>query len=165
MVPMQSWHPGVKLMEMHEIRYFLAVSATLNFTRAAEMSNVTQPALTRAIQKLERELGGFLFHRDHGQVALTDFGTLMRGHLEDIYRRSEGAKVAARDFLTLARAPLTLGAMCTIGPLRFLGLLAEFHGRHPGVDVKITEATATSLLSMLLEGGVGCGASGLARAA
>lgn len=154
MVLMQSRHVGIKPMEMHEIRYFLAAAATLNFTRAAETSNVTQPALTRAIQKLERELGGFLFHRDHGQVALTDFGTLMRGHLEDIFRRSEGVKVAARDFLTLARAPLTLGAMCTIGPLRFLGLLADFHGRHPGVEVKITEATATNLLSMLLEGGL-----------
>jgi DNA-binding transcriptional LysR family regulator len=40
-------------MEMHQIRYFLAVCETLNFMRAAEQCNVTQPALTRAIQKLE----------------------------------------------------------------------------------------------------------------
>ena len=45
-------------MEMHQIRYFLAVCDCLNFTRAAEMCNVTQPALTRAVQKLEEELGG-----------------------------------------------------------------------------------------------------------
>ncbi|MFI5033984.1 MAG: LysR family transcriptional regulator, partial [Reyranellales bacterium] len=45
-------------MELHEIRYFLALSKTLNFTRAAEISNVSQPALTRAIQKMEDELGG-----------------------------------------------------------------------------------------------------------
>ena len=40
-------------MELNEVRYFLALSRTLNFTRAAEICNVTQPALTRAIQKME----------------------------------------------------------------------------------------------------------------
>jgi hypothetical protein len=45
-------------MEMHQLRYFLAVCDTLNFTRAAETCHVTQPALTRAVQKLEKELGG-----------------------------------------------------------------------------------------------------------
>ncbi|MHC4042887.1 LysR family transcriptional regulator [Bradyrhizobium sp. 23AC] len=45
-------------MEFHQVRYFLAVASTLNFTRAAEMCNVSQPALTRGVQKLEHELGG-----------------------------------------------------------------------------------------------------------
>ena len=54
-------------MEMPHIRYFLAVCETLNFTRAAEQCHVTQPALTRAVQKLEEELGGLLFRRElHG---------------------------------------------------------------------------------------------------
>ena len=44
-------------MEMHQVRYFLAVTDALNFTRAAELCNVSQPALTRAIQQLEEELG------------------------------------------------------------------------------------------------------------
>ena len=55
-------------MEMQHVRYFLAPSRTLNFTRAAEQAGVTQPALTRGIQKLEAELGGALFHRE-GNVA------------------------------------------------------------------------------------------------
>jgi DNA-binding transcriptional LysR family regulator len=50
-------------MEMQQVRYFLALARELNFTRAAEACNVTQPALTRAIQALEAELGGRLFHR------------------------------------------------------------------------------------------------------
>ena len=79
-------------MEMHEIRYFLAASRTLNFHRAAEAVHVTQPALTRAIQKLEAELGGLLFHRERNHVRLTDFGCLMRSHLEEILQRSEVAK-------------------------------------------------------------------------
>jgi DNA-binding transcriptional LysR family regulator len=43
-------------MELHQIRYFLALTRSLNFTRAAETCNVTQPALTKAVQKLELEL-------------------------------------------------------------------------------------------------------------
>src|SRR6516164_7092332 len=58
-------------MEMHEIKYFLAACRTLNFHRAAELSHVSQPALTRAIQKLEAELGGHLFHRERSQIRVT----------------------------------------------------------------------------------------------
>src|SRR6516164_2812855 len=69
-------------MEMHEIKYFLAACRTLNFHRAAELSHVSQPALTGAIQKLEAELGGHLFHRERSEIRVTDFGRLMRAHLE-----------------------------------------------------------------------------------
>jgi LysR family transcriptional regulator, hydrogen peroxide-inducible genes activator len=51
-------------MEMHQVRYFLAVAQHLNFSRAAEECNVTQPSLSRAILQLEAEFGGPLFHRD-----------------------------------------------------------------------------------------------------
>ncbi len=56
-------------MEMHQVRYFLAVAETLNFTRAAEQCHVAQPSLSRAVHKLEAELGGDLFRRVRG-VAL-----------------------------------------------------------------------------------------------
>ena len=72
-------------MEMHQVRYFLAVARTLNFTRAAEESNVTQPSLTRAIQKLEEEFGGLLFRRERALTHLTDLGRLMLPHLERAY--------------------------------------------------------------------------------
>jgi LysR family transcriptional regulator, hydrogen peroxide-inducible genes activator len=49
-------------MELHQVRYFLALCDTLNFSRAAETCDVSQPSLTRAIQTLEAELGGPLFH-------------------------------------------------------------------------------------------------------
>jgi DNA-binding transcriptional LysR family regulator len=54
-------------MEMHQVRYFLAVARTLNFTRAAEECHVAQPSLTRAIRQLEGELGGDLFRRERPQ--------------------------------------------------------------------------------------------------
>ena len=64
-------------MEMHQIRYFLAVARELNFTRAAEHCNVSQPALTRAIQQLEDEFGGQLLRREGRLSHLTDLGERM----------------------------------------------------------------------------------------
>src|SRR5690349_19087705 len=64
-------------MEMHQVRYFLAVARTLNFTRAAEQCNVSQPALTRAIRQLEEELAGTLLRREGKHSHLTDLGERM----------------------------------------------------------------------------------------
>jgi DNA-binding transcriptional LysR family regulator len=65
---------GALGMEMHQVRYFLAICETLNFTRAAERCHVSQPALTRAIKKLEEELGGPLFRRERNLTHLTELG-------------------------------------------------------------------------------------------
>ena len=65
-------------MEMHQVRYFLALSDELNFSRAAEKCNVTQSALSRAIQQLEVELGGELVHRERYLTHLTELGQMMR---------------------------------------------------------------------------------------
>jgi DNA-binding transcriptional LysR family regulator len=64
-------------MEMHQVRYFLAVARTLNFTRAAEECHVAQPSLTRAIRQLEGELGGDLFRRERPHAQLTELGQRM----------------------------------------------------------------------------------------
>lgn len=141
-------------MEMHEIRYFLAACQTLNFHRAAERVHVGQPALTRAIQKLEAELGGHLFHREKGHVQLTDFGGLMRTHLDDVFQRSETAKSMARRFLSLDAASLTLGVLSTIGPQRFVGFLKAFRQRQPGIEITVIEGRANRLVKLLAEGGL-----------
>ena len=86
-------------MEMQQVRYFVALSSTLNFTRAAEQCNVSQPALTRAIQQLEHELGGPLFHRERGNTHLSELGRMMLPYLETV---EEQARATATDH-TLAR--------------------------------------------------------------
>jgi len=139
-------------MEMHQIRYFLAVCNTLNFTRAAEQCNVTQPALTRAVQKLEEELGGLLFRREGKLTHMTDLGLLVRPQLETVLKQSEQARTAAQSFLQLRDAPLRLGVMCTIGPVRFVSFLSRFGADHPGVEVSLTESIPDALINMLMEG-------------
>ena len=64
-------------MEMYQVRYFLTVARTLNFTRAAGECDVAQPSLSRAIKQLEAELGGELFRRERPQTILTELGQRM----------------------------------------------------------------------------------------
>lgn len=84
-------------MEMHQVRYFLAVARTLNFTRAAEECHVTQPSLTRAIKQLEAELGGELFRRER-PAGLTELGQRMHPLLKQCYDAALGARSLASSF-------------------------------------------------------------------
>ncbi|MBR0952042.1 LysR family transcriptional regulator [Bradyrhizobium canariense] len=85
-------------MEMHQVRYFLAVAQLLNFTRAAEECNVTQPSLTRAIKQLEAELGGDLFRRERPAAQLTELGQRMHPLLKQCFDAAIGARSLASSF-------------------------------------------------------------------
>ena len=139
-------------MEMHRVRYFLAVADTLNFTRAAEQCHVSQPALTRAIQQLEEELGGLLLRRERKLTHLTDFGRLLEPHLRQLTADAEAAKTTARRFLSLSQAQIRLGVMCTVGPAGFMGFLAGFRSAKPGCEITFLEGVPKRLSAMLMEG-------------
>src|SRR3954453_15789568 len=83
-------------LQLYQVRYFLALAKTLNFTRAAEQCNVTQPALTEAIQKLEQELSGALIHRERHLTQLTDLGKMILPTLENIFSAAEPMRLQAR---------------------------------------------------------------------
>ncbi len=98
-----------RVMEMNQIRYFLAVAKELHFTRAAAACNVSQPALTKAIQKLEEELGGPLFFRERATTQLTELGRLTLPPLERAWRAAREAKEQAETFQRRASSPLRIG--------------------------------------------------------
>ena len=139
-------------MEMHQVRYFVTLCETLNFTRAAEACHVAQPSLTKAIQKLEDELGGPMFSRERGLTHLTDLGRLMRPHLEAMFEASEAARLEAQSFRALEKANLRIGAMCTIGPTRLIGFFKTFRARVPSAVLNLHDAPGTKLAEMLLAG-------------
>lgn len=139
-------------MDIHHIRYFLAVCETRNFTRAAEKCNVTQPALSRAVQQLEDEVGGLLFRRERNLTHITDLGALLRPRFQQIVDELSGVRQEASRFLCLNEAHLKVGIMCTIGPRRFTGLLTDFHMRHKGIQLQLIEGVPTRL-SQLIEAG------------
>lgn len=151
-------------MEMHEVRYFLAMCETLNFRKAANLCNISQPALTKGIQKLEEKLGGQLFRRERNLTHLTDFGRLIRPYLEDILTKAHAARAAAHDFLHLDKAPLNIGIMVSIGPLRFTRFLSEFQNENPGIELWLHEGTFEELSERLMSGSIDLALMGLPHA-
>lgn len=109
-------------MELYQIRYFLAVADTLNFTRASERSFVSQPALTKAIQRLEETIGGRLFDRSKNSVQLTELGRGMLPSLRQIYDSANEAREQARRLTRERKEVVRVGVMCTI----------DFHQVLPG---------------------------------
>jgi DNA-binding transcriptional LysR family regulator len=95
-------------MEMHQARCLLAVARGRSCNRAAEQCNVTQPSLTRAIQKLEEEFGGQLFRRERALTHPTDLGRLMHPLLERSYDAAQQARALAWQVERAQVAPLAL---------------------------------------------------------
>ena len=139
-------------MEMQQVRYFVALADTLNFTRAAEKCNVSQPALTRAIQQLEHELGGPLFHRERGNTHLSELGRMMFPYLQNVEEQARAAREQARAVKKLEKATLTIGTMCTIGPQLVVELMIRFQAAHPDVEVRVVDAGAPQMIEMLEKG-------------
>jgi Bacterial regulatory helix-turn-helix protein, lysR family len=92
-------------MEMQQIRYFLALCNEQNFTRAAKRCGITQPSLTRAIKKLEMELGGPLFERSRRSCHVSRLGKVVQPHLVSVDRSVANAEREAAAFLSSSQAP------------------------------------------------------------
>jgi len=137
---------------MHDIRYFIAMSQNLNFTKAAEACHVTQPALTRSIRKMEDELGGLLFSREPKNTHMTELGRLIQPHLTEIMKRTGEVKKMATRFLKLEDANLKLGTMCTISPVPFVSFLDRFRADNPGIEVTLLEGMPDELCDLLATG-------------
>jgi DNA-binding transcriptional LysR family regulator len=141
-------------MELHQVRYFVAVSRLLNFTRAAEHCNVTQPALTKAIQKLELELGGELIHRERQLTQLTDLGKLVLPTLERLVSAADSARAIAREYQRKDNAPLKIGLTPCVSSNLLVAPLAEVARHVPGIQVEIVEEPVHRLQELLFDGDI-----------
>ena len=112
--------------------------------QGAEEAGVSQPALTKAIQKLEDELGAPLFLRDGRRVVLTEFGKLMQEKLGRVAEARREAETAAQQYHSPTRTELNVGLMCTIGPATLVGLLERFRLESPDIDLKLHDVTPSS---------------------
>lgn len=147
-------------MELHQIRYFLALARSLNFTRAAEQCNVTQPALTKAVQKLEQELGGALVHRERQLTQLTDLGKLVLPMLERAYGAAESVRTSADQFQRKEIAPLTIAIGSCVSAAIVESPLVEIARFMPGLQVELIEAETQDVVDMLLNGDVNAAIAG-----
>jgi LysR family hydrogen peroxide-inducible transcriptional activator len=138
-------------MELHQLRYFIAVARLRNFSRAADRCHVSQPSLSQQIMKLEDELGERLFERTKRKVELTPAGELFLEHAMHVTDEIELARDAVRDVRTLVRGRVILGALPTIAPYYLPTRLRTFSERFPGIEVVVNEDTTAKLAQAVLD--------------
>lgn len=143
-------------MDFNQVRYFLALADTLNFTRAAEQCHVSQPALTQAIKRLEVELGGDLIIRDGRHTEITELGKSLRMHFEQIDRTRHLERTTAKAVTSGEVSPLSIGLMCTVGPRLLTGMLDAFQTQHPMVSLELHDVTPATIPDLLLSGSLDC---------
>ena len=139
-------------MEMHQVRYFLAVAKALNFTRAAEECNVSQPSLTRAIKQLEGELGGELFRRERPQAILTELGQRMLPLLGQCYDSAVSARELARSIKKGEVASLRIALSHTFDINLLMPHLNELRQRYERLDCRLLRGSAAEVLAHLKSG-------------
>jgi len=141
-------------MEMQQIRYFVAVAETLNFTQAAERCNVSQPSLTRAIQLLELELGGELIRRERSLTHLTDLGTRMLPLMQQCYETALAAKGLAQSVKKGEASPLSLAVSWSIDLALVAPHLYELSRALHGLQMTLRRGSAPELAQLLKSGQV-----------
>lgn len=139
-------------MEMHQVRYFLAVSRTQNFTRAADECNVTQPSLTRAIKQLEYELGGDLFFRERPASQLTELGQRMLPFLQQCYNAAAEARSVATSFKAGEVGALKLALSRTVDLALLLPFLNEMSRVFKGVEFRFLRGNAHDVTEFMRKG-------------
>jgi DNA-binding transcriptional LysR family regulator len=144
-------------MEMHQVRYFLAVARTLNFTRAAEECHVAQPSLTRAVRQLEGELGGDLFRRERPQAQLTELGQRMLPLLKQCYESAISARSLAAAIKKGEVGSLRLAVSHTIDPSLVTPHVIELGKLFQGLELKLLRGTGAEVLEYLKKGEVELG--------
>jgi LysR family hydrogen peroxide-inducible transcriptional activator len=137
-------------MEMHQLRYVVAVARAGNFSRAAEQCHVSQPSLSQQIQKLEAELGERLFDRMRREARLTRHGETFLARAVRILEEVESARREASDAKESVSGVLRLGVLPTIAPYLLPRLLPEFTAACPSVEVIIEEDTTERLARRLV---------------
>ena len=135
-------------MEMHQLRYVVAVSRAGNFSRAAAQCHVSQPSLSQQILKLEEELGERLFERTKREAKLTPHGEAFLPRAIKILEEVDAAKREASDAHSLLRGRLIVGVLPTIAPYLLPEALAEFAQKFPGVEIVVQEDTTARLLKL-----------------
>ncbi|ODA32544.1 LysR family transcriptional regulator [Planctopirus hydrillae] len=137
-------------MDLDQLRYFLQVAREGSFTRAAETLHISQPALSRSIQKLEEEFGRPVFERKTRSVELTDAGQLLQSRAQQVLSILDDTKSELMDDGESGR--VRIGAIPTIAPYFLPTVLRRFSQKFPRATVFVQESTTDVLLKSCTQG-------------
>jgi LysR family hydrogen peroxide-inducible transcriptional activator len=141
-------------MEVHQLRYFVAVADEGSFSRAAAREHVAQPSLSQQIQKLEAEMDQRLFDRLPRSVVVTEAGKCLLEYARKILVEIADARRCADELKREVVGRLAVGAIPTIAPYVLPALIEKFQRRYPKVILEIFEDTTERLVRRMEDGEV-----------
>ena len=144
-------------VEIHQLRYFVAVAEERHFTRAAARLRVAQPSVSSQVRKLEGELGEPLFHRGPEGASLTEAGEVFLPLARRVLSDLEDAVGEVRELDALRHGRLSLGATPSLSTVLLPAALARFRTEHPGVAVSLVESGSRELASQVRSGDIELG--------
>jgi DNA-binding transcriptional LysR family regulator len=139
-------------VQLHQLRYVVAVAEEGGFTRAAARLRVAQPSVSAAVRALEAELGIGLFDRSGGEVTLTPAGEAFLPWSRQALADCEAGRAAVVDLVGLRRGRLALGATPTLTTQLLAPVLARFHQAHPDIELSLREDGSRTLVAALERG-------------
>jgi LysR family hydrogen peroxide-inducible transcriptional activator len=139
-------------MEIHQLRYFVAVAEERSFSRAAAREHVAQPSLSQQIQKLEAEMDQRLFDRLSRTVVVTEAGKCLLEYARKILVEIAEARRCLDDLKQEVAGRLSIGAILTMAPYVLPKLIGKFQAHYPKVELAILEDTTESLALRLEDG-------------
>ena len=145
------------LMDIRQLKYFVAVANERNFTRASEVLHIAQPPLSRQIQLLEEELGVQLILRNSRPLRLTEAGRVFYEQALQIINRLDQLKTATRQIGLQQRETVSIGFV----PSTLYGglpmLMRKLRQHYPDVDIQPVELTSTQQFGALKSGRIDVG--------
>ena len=139
-------------MELRDLRYFEALASELNFGRAANALHLTQPALSLAVARLERQVGCALFQRTHQGVTLTAAGSVLLAETRGLHYTLERARTLARRASEGDLGSLTIGFLDSAVFDVLPSALTAFQASHPGVDLTLRHRSSSELIALVERG-------------
>jgi len=140
------------VMELHQLRYLLAVVDEGSFSAAARAVRISQSGVSTQIQKLERELGLRLIDRSPRQVTLTAAGATLLPAIRSVLAAVAQVSVTAHDLRGLVVGSLRIGTVTGPAWPSLVDALAAVHDRHPGVDLRLHEGNSDDLIAGVRDG-------------
>jgi len=139
-------------MELQQLLYFRKVAELQHFTRAAEELSVSQPALSRAVARLEEELGLQLFEREGRSVRLNRYGQVFLGRVERILQEVEASRHEMADLAGTEHGTVALAFLHTLGVRLVPDLLRHFRQDHPQIGFQLWQNASEVILGQLEAG-------------
>ncbi len=130
---------------MRDLLYFLETAKHPTFTQAAKAAHLSQPALTAAMQRLEREVNAKLFARGPKGTELTDAGRILFQHANAIVNEFEVAKQEIEELNGLLRGRVRIGAGTTAATYLLPPMLMLFRRKHPNIELQMREESSDAL--------------------